>query len=279
MIDQDLKAMYQRGLDALNRADFPAATELLSEVVVEDPGNADAWSNLGLCYLETGQHENALEALARALKAEPRHVTAHYLLGNACGATAQLEKAAACYRRALEIDPQHSKAEELLIKTESLLESRDHYRNGLKLLYSAEPTVEDLNRAMRELVQSAAIFEESPARDNLLECARKLFALKRELRIPFPLPQDLEPWARACERGYQCLEFGNWPGVRAAYDEALGYRVQDAFVHHSLAFAFIELGESGDAVRAWLRVVELDSSYDFSRFGHLHPVRESRSGS
>lgn len=274
MIDQNLKEKFDRALEALNRTDFLGAIDLLSEVVVADPGNGDAWCHLGVCYLETAQHQNALEALARAVEASPGHATAHYLLGNACGSTGQLEKAAACYRRALEIDPNHSKAEEFLIRTESLLESREHYRSGLRLLYSAEPTVQDLNQALRELAQSAAIFDGSPARDNLLECARRLLAFRRELRIPAPVPRELESWARACERGYQCLEFGNWPGVRAAYLEALGYRVQDAFVHHALGFACAELGELTDAVRAWMRMLELDPAYDFSRFGHLQPVRE-----
>ena len=269
MVNQALKGKLARAMEALSRTDFPAAIELLSEVVIEDADNAEGWCHLGVCYLETGRPDLALEALTRAVKADPRHATAHYLLGNAYGTTGQLEKAAACYRRALEVEPHHAKAEEFLIRTESLLESREHYRNGLKLLYSAEPTAGDLNQALRELVQSAAIFDGSPARDNLLECARKLLALKTELPVPVEVTPELENWARACERGYQCVEFKNWVGARAAYDEALVYRAQDAFVHHALGFSFIELGEIGDAVRAWLRVFELEPRYDLTRFGRV----------
>ncbi|HEV2493000.1 MAG TPA: tetratricopeptide repeat protein [Terriglobia bacterium] len=274
MVNQDLNAKFARAKEALNRADFPGAIALLSEVVVEDSANADAWCHLGVCYLETGRPDLALEALTRAAKADPRHATAHYLLGNAYGTSGELEKAAACYRRALEIEPHHAKAEEFLIRTESLLESREHYRNGLKLLYAAEPTPLDLNQALRELVQSAAIFDGSPARDNLLECARKLFALKTELAIPVEITPELHNWGRACERGYQCVLFNNWVGARAAYEETLEYRVQDAFVHHALGFSFVELGEIGDAVRAWLRVFELDPSYDFACFGRVGSAKK-----
>src|SRR5579884_1615410 len=121
----------------------------------------------------------ALEALSRALKYNPADATAHYLLGHAYGSTGQLESAAACYRRALEADPHHLKAEEFLIKAESLLESREHYRSALKLLYLPHPSVDDLNRALRDLVQSIAIFDGSPASDNLRECARMLFERKQ----------------------------------------------------------------------------------------------------
>ncbi len=261
-------------MGALNQADFPAAIEILGELVVEDSKNAEAWCQLGICYLETRQPDLAIEALTRAVRAAPEHATAHYVLGNAYGTTGQLERAAACYRRALEIDPRHAKAEEFLIKAESLLESRQHYRTGLKLLYSADPTAQDLNQALRNLIQSAAIFPDSPARENLLECSRKLMAFKTEWPIPVKVTSQLQTWVAACERGYQCVRFGNWVGVRAAYEEALAYRAQDAFVHHALGFAFAELGEMGDAVRAWLRALELDPGYDFTQFGRLQPKPE-----
>lgn len=268
-MNEELRRKFDAAMDALGRTDFPGAIEILSEVVVDDPGNAEAWCQLGVCYLETRQPDLALEALSRAAKADPKHATAYYLLGNAHGTMGQLEEAAASYRRTLQIDPRHGKAEEFLMKTESLLESREHYRSGLKLLYTAEAPIPNLNRALRELVQSVAIFGDSPARENLLECARKLFDRKSELDIPVPAAPELHNWARACERGFHCITFKNWAGTRAAYEEALGYRAQDAFVHHALGFCFVEMSEIDDAVRAWLRVLELDPRYDFSRFGRV----------
>lgn len=149
-------------MQALAQADFPAAISLLEEVAAEDSDNADAWSQLGVCYLETQRPADAVEALSRAVQAAPADANKHYLLGNACGPVGQLDRAAACYRRALEIEPRHAKAEEFLMRAESLLESREHYRTGLNLLYSQNPSAQDLNRAIRELVESMAIFANSP---------------------------------------------------------------------------------------------------------------------
>jgi tetratricopeptide (TPR) repeat protein len=276
MVNQDSKRKLARAMEAVNRTDFPGAIEILSDLLGEDGENAEAWCQLGVCYLETTQFDFALEALTRAVKHDPDHATAHYLLGNTYGTMGQLERASACYRRALEVEPQHGKAEEFLIRTEALLESREHYRQGLKLLYSADPSSPELNRALRELTQSVAIFDGSPARDNLLECARKLFDLKTEVTVAIEITAPLEKWASACARGYLCLWFKNWVGARAAYEEALGYRALDAFVHHALGHSFVELGDTGDCVRAWLRVLEIDPNYDFTQFGR---VKVGRRGS
>ena len=271
--NQERDEKLARAKELLSRADFPAAIALLEELVVEPAllveDRAETWCQLGVCYLETQRPDMALEALTRAVRAAPEDATAHYLLGNASGTLGQLERAAACYRRALEIDPLHAKAEEFLMKAESLLESREHYRTGLSLLYSSKPTPQDLNRAIRELAQSVAIFNGSPGRDNLLECARQLFAHRSEWPVRMNIGPELEPWAAACERGYHCLRFMNWLGGQTAYEEALAYRAQDAFVHSALGFCFVELGETDEAVRAWLRTLELDPEYDFTHLGHV----------
>jgi tetratricopeptide (TPR) repeat protein len=252
-------------LEAVERADFPDAISLLEELVLEDSQNASAWSQLGVCYLETQRPADALEALTRAASAAPADAPTHYLLGNACGNMGQLDRAADCYRRALELDPHHAKAEEFLMKVESLLESREHYRTGLGLLYSQNPSNDDLNRSLRELVLSAAIFENSPARDTLPEAARRLLALQQEHPLTLEIKPELQPWASACERGFQCIHFKNWVGAQAAYEEALNFRVGDAFVHQALGFSFLELGEIDNAVHAWLRAMELDPQCDFTR--------------
>lgn len=255
--------------DAINRADFAEALRILADVVTENGPSAEAWREMGLCYLETRQPDLAVEALNRALREAPEDAATHFLLGHAHGSTGHLEAAAAAYRRALEAEPGHAKAEEFLIRAESLLESREHFRNGLKWLYQHEPGAGDLNRAVRELVQSVAIFDASPARDNLKECAARLIELKHELIVPAPSTPEIERWFRACERGCLCIDFKNWAGAREAYSEALDYRSQDAFVHHALGFCFLETAGPEDAVRAWLRVLELDTEYDFTGFGRV----------
>lgn len=260
---------YEQALRALSQADFETAIELFSEVVTEDSSHGEAWTQLGACYLETRQLPLALEALGRAVQAAPQHAMAHYLLGTAWGSSGNLERAGECYRRALEIEPAHAKAEEFLVRTESLIASREHFRKALALIQSPGAGPGEMNQAIRELIQSVALFDQSPARESLGECVQRILAVSSEWPVPFTITRDLELWAAACERGWQCVKFRNWVGVRAAYDEALAFRWQDAFVHHAIGFACADAGEIDEATKAWLRVMELEPNYDFTRFGHV----------
>jgi len=268
-VSDRLQQKLAQATDAIQQKHCAAAISLLNEAAAEEPENAAVWRQLGHAYLETGKPGDPIDALARSLQLDPGDATAHCLLGNAYGTTCDLEKAAACYRRALEIDPQHPQAEDLLIKTESLLESRAHYHTGLKLLYSASADARDLNQAMRELLQSIVIFEGSPARDNLLECARKIEALRSDWEVRVAVTPELVPWAEVCRAGFRCAGLKQWSEAREAYRRALGYRSADAFVHHALGFVLAELGEIDAAARAWLRALEIDRGYDFTQFGRV----------
>jgi len=271
VVSDQLQEKLAEATEAIDQQRFAAAISLLRRVATEEPENALVWRQLGYVYLEAQNPRDAIEGLTRSLQLDPGDPTAHCLLGSAYGTTCDLEKAAACYRRALEIDPRHSQAEELLIRTESLLESRAHYHAGLKLLYSAMANVQDLNQAMRELLQSILIFDRSPARDNLLECARKIEALRRDLEVPIAATPELASWVEACRLGYRCAGLKQWAEAREAYRQALGCRPEDAFVHHALAFVLVELGEMEVAAREWLLTLEIERDYDFTQFGHVRP--------
>ena len=267
--EEKLSETFVRGMEALGQADFPSAIEMFGEVVAADPNHARAWSQLGLCLLEMREHARAREALNRSVTADPRDADAHYLLGNAEGSVGNLEEAAAGYRRALSINPAHAKAEEFLIRTESLLTSREHFRSALKILSTPDPSLDQLNSGLRELIQSVAIFPNSPAGDHLLDCARKLFARAQSFEVSLFPEAPPSYWRELCERGYQSLQFRNWSEARQAYESSLDFITDSAFVHHALGFSFIETGETENAVRAWMRTLELDPAYDFRRFGRV----------
>lgn len=266
---------FDLATQALHQADYHHAIELLVALLSEQADNGEAWRELGVCYLETHQPDLAIEALSKAVRLANCGAVGHYLLGNAYGAAGQLESAAACYRKALEVDPAHAQSDEMLMQTESLIESRDYFRSALRLLYASDPHPADLNRCLRDLLQSTVIFRDSPARQNLKECAAKLLALRSDWLIPFHPAQELESWVKACETGFDCLARRDWAAGRDAYLEALKFRSQDTFVHHALGFCFVELGETDNAIKAWLRVLELNPAYDFTHFGRLLVRRPS----
>jgi tetratricopeptide (TPR) repeat protein len=269
MLRRGVEDEFERALAAFNQADFPAAIGILSDLAAREPASGEVWLQLGICHLKAHQPDEAARALAQAVKAEPHRASAHFFLGTACGAAGDLERASACLRRALELDPSLARADRYLLQVESLLESRARYLAGCRLLYSSGQTAADLNQALRQLIESSAIYENSPARDNLRECARKLLALKLEYQAAADFPDTGERWREACRRGDARLDGGDWAGARDAYLDALREEDGAAFVYHALGFCFAELGAAGGAVRAWLRVVEIDPEYDFTRFGRV----------
>jgi tetratricopeptide (TPR) repeat protein len=61
--------------------DFPGALRANEEAVNLDPKLAEAWQNLGQCYMETGPVEKAIICLENVLQLGPGIPGTHYLLG------------------------------------------------------------------------------------------------------------------------------------------------------------------------------------------------------
>ena len=262
---------YAEALAALDQADFETAIESLGDVVMDQPDHAEAWAHLGVCYLETGQGQRALEALERAARAGPASAQIQYLLGVAHGAAGELDRAHACFHRALELDPAHQKAEEFRVRTEGLLESREHYKAALALLQDkSQPGY--AARALREILISIGIFPGSPAREELPYCFRELQKNLREVECAVESGYTFPPFFTACERGYQALRFLNWAGARAAYEEAVGM-CEEPFVFHGLALACMGAGDIENALRFWKQLLEREPEFDLGTLGRLRLLR------
>jgi tetratricopeptide (TPR) repeat protein len=248
--------LIEQGLAALEVAEFDDAIDIFGQAAIEDSTNAGAWFYLGLCYHETGQPDFAIEALNRAIAANTDYADAHYLLGTVIGATGQIDMAAQCYRRALEIDPHHHKAEEFLIRTEALIASREHYRTAVRLIYSEEQEPDWANRAARELLQSAAIFNDSPAKAEFARLAGKIIE-SGSIKPMNDLTTSEGPfWTSAVRHA-------------SHYNEALDLSPDHAFIHHALGLIYFALGDAESGLSAWQRVPSIDPDYDFSARGQI----------
>ncbi|HXG91117.1 MAG TPA: tetratricopeptide repeat protein [Blastocatellia bacterium] len=267
--EQTTEELIEHGLAALEVAEFDEAIELFGQAAIEDSSNARAWFYLGLCYFETRQPDLAREALNRAVGAAPDYADAHYLLGTVAGATGELDLAAESYRRALAIDPHHHKAEEFLIRTEALLASREHYRSAVRLIHAEKRERDWLNRAARELLQSVAIFKDSPAQNEFARLAREVIASGNRVMIPDARASEGPFWSNAVERAEAAFARKNWPEAASNYKDALDLSSGHAFIHHALGLIYFELGDAESGVSAWQRAVDLDPDYDLSAIGQL----------
>ena len=256
---------------ALDRAEFLEALESLEAITREHPDFPDALLKLGVCYLETGHLPQAVKALEQSVAVEPENAQAHYLLGSAVGSSGDIDRAAACYRRALELDPSHQKAEEFLVRAMSLMESRQHFRDALRLLKEKQPPASYAALALKELLQSIAIFPESPAREELTFCVRELMRQLRDVAFEIEIPESLGRWVMLCQQGHQALKFLNFAQAVQPYEEALMYR-EEPCLFHNFALALFQTGRVDDAIKIWLRLLGREPDFDFTTLGKIIAV-------
>jgi tetratricopeptide (TPR) repeat protein len=234
-----------------------------------DSGNARVWFYLGVCYYETRQPDLAIEALTRAITADADFADAHYLLGTVVGATGDLDRAAEFYRRALAADPGHHKAEEMLIKTEALLASRQHYRNAVRLIYASSRAQGWINDSARELLQSVAIFKESPAKQELALLAQTIIESNKRADLESLSLIEGPFWTSAVRRAESAFDRKSWPEASSNYQEALDLSPDHAFIHHALGLIYFALGDTESGVSAWQRASDIDPEYEFSAHGRI----------
>ena len=261
--------LIEQGRAALEGAEFDDAVELFGQAAIEDSTNAQAWFYLGLCYYETRQPDLAIEALNRAIAADPDYADAHYLLGTVTGARGQIDEAAEYYRRALAINPNHYKAEEFLIRTEALIASREHYRNAVRLIYAEEREPDWVNRATRELLQSAAIFNDSPAKAEFARLASQVIEQDNRKPIDTTATSEGPFWTSAVKQAQEAFARKRLPEAASHYNEALDLSPEHAFIHHALGLIYFAIGDTESGLSAWQHVFSLDPDYDFSARGEL----------
>jgi tetratricopeptide (TPR) repeat protein len=260
--------MIQRGIQALELAEFEDAIELFEQAAVEDSSDPNAWFYLGLCYLETGRSELAIEALGRAITADSNYADAHYLLGTAYGAVGKIDRAAESYRSALAIQSDHPKADEFLMRTEALIASREHYRSALRLIYSPTSDQQAINQAIRELLHSVAIFNASPAASEFQRLAGRIVQSGQYTGMAIAGAEG-PFWATALRNAEQAFDRRAWPEAAASYHQALDLSWEHAFIHHALGLIYFTLGDGEGGIRAWQQTLDLDPNYDFSAIGRV----------
>lgn len=269
--------LFQEGMAALAQAEFEQAEEIFGELVTADETNAEAWHHLAICYLERQRADLAVEALRRALVLRPDEAEMHYLLGTALGSTGNIDEAAASYRRALALNPAHHKAEEFLIRAESLMASREHFRRALKLLNttsdSSSARRQMLNEALREMLLSINIFPSSPARDHLgtvlSQITEGIITEGNQHALDFRVTQQTRLWAEKYELACDFILRRDWMSALAALREALLFRDQDAFVHYAFGLTLFHINDLNGALEELTRTLDLDERYDLTSLGRL----------
>lgn len=88
-----------------DRERFPEALTFFERSLAINPVNAEALSNLGLAYAQTGRTDEGLALLDRAVRLKPRLYQAHNNYGLALARVGRLEESLAAFARAAQLNP------------------------------------------------------------------------------------------------------------------------------------------------------------------------------
>jgi predicted TPR repeat methyltransferase len=102
---EDPSALHFLGLLRNQQGRNPEALTLMLRALEADPEYVDAWSNLGIVFIEEQDFARAEKCCRRALELAPEFVNAWANLGMALRARNALEEALAAWSRALELAP------------------------------------------------------------------------------------------------------------------------------------------------------------------------------
>lgn len=108
-----LQEKYERARKAIDEKDYARASDLLRQVVSEDPKDFVSWNDLGTLLSEKEASE-AEKHFLRALEQNPKFVPALLNAGRMRFAKKDYEKAIEHFSRAVELEPQSADANHLL---------------------------------------------------------------------------------------------------------------------------------------------------------------------
>jgi predicted O-linked N-acetylglucosamine transferase (SPINDLY family) len=128
-----LRAHYSEAMDALAQAhislyEWPAAAQVLGEMVAIWPHKGEMHNNLGTVYQAMGRIEDSIAAYEQALKINPRLQGTLNSLGSAHVGRGDFAQAEQCYRRCLELDPNDLRARSNLLMMLNYLPDADASR-------------------------------------------------------------------------------------------------------------------------------------------------------
>lgn len=84
---------WEPGVEAIQRLDWESAITHLSQVIRNEPANADAHNALGFAYLNSKRTDSALRHFREALRLNPKLKSAHENIGDAYLKTGNKAKA------------------------------------------------------------------------------------------------------------------------------------------------------------------------------------------
>lgn len=110
IISDELKKMFEEGLELLKVGNYQAAVDAFKHIVEKEPNVAGPFVNLGIAYTELGQYQEAEQTLLQALQINAQHLVANNRLGLLYRRMGKFSEARLAYQRALKANSSYALA-------------------------------------------------------------------------------------------------------------------------------------------------------------------------
>jgi protein O-GlcNAc transferase len=226
---QTTPASYELALALQRTGSVPEAIALLKKVVAVEPGNANAWTNLGMALAQVQQAKDAVPALTKAVALAPKSATAHQDLAAAYVQLSQFDDAVRELRLALKLDAESPQL---------------HYDLGLALKMK-----DDAAGAIPEFEAAERLDPQQPESPYVLGVlymqAGRYAEAAREMKRSLTLrPQNGDGWATL---GSVYNSLNELPEAAAALREAARQLPEQAGPHLTLASVLVKQNQLAEA--------------------------------
>ncbi len=133
---------------------------MLQETVKKDPGNVNAWVNLGNILMDASRFDGAIEAYQKALALAPKNVDVRVDMGICYRNSGKPDIAVKEFRKAIEINPSHINA---------------HKNLAVVLAYDFKENTQ----AIKEFEKSLQLAPNAPDAERIRQEIQKLKALPK----------------------------------------------------------------------------------------------------
>jgi tetratricopeptide (TPR) repeat protein len=120
-----LDLLLQRGRDAMDLGDFPAAIEHFTAIIDHDPNFAEAWNARATAFYMSGEFGPSVADIGHVLTLNPRHFGALSGLALILEESGKPERALEAYRAAVAIHPHLEGAADAIERLETEAEGQE----------------------------------------------------------------------------------------------------------------------------------------------------------
>lgn len=234
----------QTGLDHHGAGRLAEAEKIYRQVLLADPGNADALHWLGVIAHQVGKNEAAVQLIDAALSANPDNAEALSNRGLAMQALGRYDEALTSYSRALAIKPQFSGA---LYNLGNAFRELGRYAEALASYDKALAIRPDYPEALSN--RGSALHE-------LMRYDEALASYDRALAISPQLSRT------HCSRGNLLRETGRLEEALDSYDRAISIEPGYAEALSNRGLALQACGRVAEAIDCYRKALDLKPDYD-----------------